>query len=165
MHSVLDMYAQPEFLQLFRPLQELLGVAHSLEPLQALEPAHFTKASWDSPHMLEQPVANNAAAAAAIAIAFLDVRFILETLLNVQWLALVLNVCLVNLLYHKQTLIKSRRSLNEYDNIIEILQVNGKYFSKNEKNIGWIAIGMLKCGFLGLGGCALYFCCYRSLIE
>jgi hypothetical protein len=56
-------------------LQELSGVAHSLEPLHAFEPAHFTNASWDSPHMVEQPVANNAAAAAARAIAVLDVRF------------------------------------------------------------------------------------------
>lgn len=70
------MYAQPLPLQPLRPLQELSGVAHSLEPLHALDPAHLTKASWDSPHIVEQPVANRAAAAAARAIAVLDVRFI-----------------------------------------------------------------------------------------
>lgn len=75
-HSPLVMYDQPVALQELRALQELSGVAHSLEPLHALEPAHLTRASCDSPHMVEQPVANNAAAAAAKARAVLDVRFI-----------------------------------------------------------------------------------------
>ena len=74
-HSLLVIYTQPEPLQLLRPLQELLGVAHSVEPLHALEPAHLHNASAGSPHMVEQPVANKAAAAAAKARAVLDVRF------------------------------------------------------------------------------------------
>ncbi|OJV85245.1 MAG: hypothetical protein BGO43_11445 [Gammaproteobacteria bacterium 39-13] len=75
-HSLLVMYDQPLPLQPLRPLQELSGVAHSLEPLHAFEPAHLTKASCDSPHIVEQPVAKSAAAAAARARAVLDVRFI-----------------------------------------------------------------------------------------
>lgn len=71
------MYDQPAALQEFLALQELSGVAHSLEPLHALEPAHLTRASLQLlPHMVEQPVANNVAAAAANARAVLDVRFI-----------------------------------------------------------------------------------------
>jgi hypothetical protein len=76
-HSLLVIYVQPLALHLLCPLQALSGVAHSLEPLQVLQPVHLTKASHGaSPQREEQPVANNAAAAAARARAVLDVRFI-----------------------------------------------------------------------------------------